>query len=643
MSTIRINKLEDLAGNNGVFVSDLGKSIDGGLRILTPSPTLPDVRDNGKPLQVGDVVTNLSDGLEYKYTGSGWLSTDISKLLSPTGASSVGYGNRTVKDKLDDFVNITDYYISTDNNQWQNAYNRAIAVSTKVHFPLKTNPIYIFGASISLPNEGTLSAAPGVTLSAIPATNSTGTGIVTILNTSGKRGLKLLNIKIDGGVREMMVDKSYSRPVRFTGCYDVQCIGLEIINNPDWSLSFEQCQKVNVFSYKQRSYVYADPAVTLARAGGRDGLHFLDCKDVYAYDLDIESGDDCVGITSELTGCYNINIRGVRGTSVSSSLVIYNEEHAAGSSTDYVAMPMIGLTIEDVQTKYGAVARNVVRVAKYNPLSTLKDISIKGVRGSGTAHALWLYSAIGVRLSDIDVISTSQHGVYLNKCERVVGNISGKSLLSGFDGVNITEGSGFNLIVSSDSSANYGMHVIRLKDSVLIPNVTNCGSLSFSSSSGGNARVIDSVNVEVPYGVLSGDPTISYFGLLTAGNLNCRFGKGLLTKGFINSAGLQNPISTYQEPSVVVRFGEAVDGTLTIASLLNCSVTRVSVGRYQINFNTNMKSTLFNYQVTAIESNAVRNYKLIGGATQSSITIATVDSTGAEAKSSMVSFFAYDS
>lgn len=90
MSTIRINKLEDLSGNNGILVSDLNKTVQGALRVLKPALTFPNVRDNGSPLQVGDIITNLTDGFEYKYTGSGWLSTDISSLMKEQGAFQIG-------------------------------------------------------------------------------------------------------------------------------------------------------------------------------------------------------------------------------------------------------------------------------------------------------------------------------------------------------------------------------------------------------------------------------------------------------------------------------------------------------------------------------------------------------------------------
>lgn len=100
MSTIRINKLEDLAGNNGILVSDLGKSVQSALRVLKPALTFPTIRDNGSPLQVGDIITNLTDGFEYRYTGVTWVCTDIGKLALEDGSRTIGW-KRLLPTKID--------------------------------------------------------------------------------------------------------------------------------------------------------------------------------------------------------------------------------------------------------------------------------------------------------------------------------------------------------------------------------------------------------------------------------------------------------------------------------------------------------------------------------------------------------------
>ncbi len=129
MSTIRINKLEDLAGNNGILVSDLGKSVQSALRVLKPALTFPATRDNGAALQVGDIITNLTDGFEYKYTGTGWLSTDISYLkeeMKVSGAEMSGWSRKVLNLRMD---RVQDRLDALYLNPWE-----------KISLVVKTNP-----------------------------------------------------------------------------------------------------------------------------------------------------------------------------------------------------------------------------------------------------------------------------------------------------------------------------------------------------------------------------------------------------------------------------------------------------------------------------------------------------------------------
>lgn len=133
MSTIRINKLEDLTGNNGILVSDINKATQSALRVLKPALTFPTVRDNGSPLQVGDIITNLADGFEYKYTGTGWLSTDIATLALPDGVGGIGWERQArspLHTGLKGFVN------SSRINLWEKKFvDMAIKPSATVNDP----------------------------------------------------------------------------------------------------------------------------------------------------------------------------------------------------------------------------------------------------------------------------------------------------------------------------------------------------------------------------------------------------------------------------------------------------------------------------------------------------------------------------
>lgn len=577
-----------------------------------------------------------TEGVNFKLVGDNSLRQD---LADPSqGARMLAYLERSVYDKLSDFVCITDHYRSGDGGQWHQAYARAIAVSPRVRFPFRTDIKYEFGVTQSLPDNAIILADPGAVLHSPEATNAAGTAMLRIFNTTGGRNIGLIGVKFDGGVREVQTAKSYVRPVEFKNCENVVAINCEIVNNPDWSMSFEGCTNVAVRAYKQRSYVYADDATTRARAGGRDGLHFMDCTNVYADDLDIESGDDCVGITSRDTGCANINITRVHGSSVIGSPVIYNEEQVRGS---YVAKPMIGLHIKDIRVKDGYTVRNVVRVQKYNPLSVIRDLTVVGVTGQSSNHGARFAGIDEGFVDEINTVSTEQHGVYFSQCSGITGSARGKSLLAKFDGVQLNECKNMNMVLLSTGAANYGMHLLAVVDSVITPLVNDCGGVAFASNTGGNGRMVNCIGVEIPNGVLSGAVGTSYYGLTESGNTDCRVGRGVKARGFINRQGAQNPISVFQEPTVAVRFSES-GGVLTVSAALGCSVTLVSLGVYKISFSTPMRSTNFNYQAFASSVGAVRNIKQVSAALVGEVTISTVDAAGAVA-ASIVSFLAYDS
>lgn len=615
----------------GVSISSHTQTVDYLGQAYSLKPSIP-ATVTAPYITTGNWAT---EGVNFKLVGDNSLRQD---LASATGASLVYFKNRSLYQKVSDFVCVTDFYLSSDGTDWSKAYVRALADSPRVRFPYRSDVTYTIASSLTMANNGVLLCDPGVTLYSPAAVDAAGANMITVLNVTGKSGFSVIGARFDGGVREVQTAKSFTRPVRVINCKNVAFIGCEIVNNPDWSLSFEGCDGVLVDRYTQRSYVYADPAMTVDRAGGRDGLHFMDCSNVFTDVLDIESGDDCVGVTSKDTGGSNVNISNVQGSSVSASLVIYNEEMVSGA---YVAKPMTGLKIKDVHVKKGGTARNVVRAIKYNPLSTLEGVTISGVSGEGSSHGVWVGGANKYHLDDIDVVSTIQHGVYLQDCIGGTGSARGKSKATGFDGVNMAGGSDNKLTLLSTGAANYGIQLLNLVSSVIVPLVRDCGAGNFSANSGGNMRMANCDGVEIPSGVLSGSSAISYYGLIEAGNTNCRVGRGVKISGLIPRFGAQNPISVYQEPTVAVRFSES-GGAITVSSALGCSVAFVSTGTYKIIFNTAMRSTLFNFQVSATAVGLVRMVKLVSSPTVTEINFSTVDAAGAVG-ASVVSFLAYDS
>lgn len=653
--------------SNGIFWNALG------LRITNVATPVSDtdaatkeyvdsqgVRDLNRTLRVpsGEQIAALpaaiqraSKVLTFDSSGNPQMVAPVSgsatelaiNLRDPAlGTSMIGYMQNTLKYKLGDFASITDHRLEVDGLDWAPAYRRALAINPRVWFPYRSDTDYVFFSVVEIPEGAILLGGDGVVIRSRAATNAAGTLVTQILNVQDKESFSVFNVTFDGGVREMMTGKVYKRPLRIQRVKHCVFGKVTILNNPDWSASFESCDNVVVNGYRQRSYVYADPAITKARSGGRDGIHFMDCYNVFADDLDIESGDDCIGVTSQLRGCKNINITRVRGSSVIASIIIYNEEHELGGGGNYVAMPLTGFYVSDVKGKPGSTARNVVRVLKYNPLSTIEDVSVSDVRGRSTNSGLSLLGIKKLRLHNTDTLSTLQHGVAIVDCDDVHGDVRGTSLNVGYDGINILRGSLFHLLAYSTGSAGYGMQLIGLKESVVVPFMKDCGGPSFALSQGGGARMANCVDVEIPYGILKGLPTVSYYGIITAGNTNCRVSRGLRLGGYIPRFGSDNAISIYQEPTVAVRVKENTGGTLTLSGQLYCTVEATAVGVYKFTFDKAMRSTQFPFDCTAVAVNDVRIVKMVGAPSTTSITLSTVDLKGTPKAVESLTFMAYD-
>ena len=87
MSTIAANVLANIDKSKQANVDTI---VDNVHRNLGMSATVPTTRLNGAALQLGDQYTNIVDGLEYKHTGSIWVSTDTASLSVSSGATKVG-------------------------------------------------------------------------------------------------------------------------------------------------------------------------------------------------------------------------------------------------------------------------------------------------------------------------------------------------------------------------------------------------------------------------------------------------------------------------------------------------------------------------------------------------------------------------
>lgn len=521
-----------------------------------------------------------------------WTATaDLAiKLASNIGATLIGYNAneqaalRTVYARLKDFVSLHDYWYPTDGTDYAPALNKALSVSPHVLIPpgkhyLKSTVSLISGARL-------IGLGPNSILSSPEAVSSNGAEMITVLRTTGASDILLQGLTIEGGCSEIVSTKRAVRGVRFIECQDVRVIDCEVNNTGDWALSFEKSDRVSVSRYKHRGTVVTN------LNGGRDGLHFLDCVDFSATDLDIVSGDDMVGCTSETRDQRNASIKGVRGYSGIGSCVIFNEEGTTTNST-------VNVMVEDVRVTNGQTVRNVVRVQSING-ANVTGVIIRGIRGTGRNHGIQVTSAAtmtNVDISDVNVTSVNQHGVYLNRINNLRASGRATAQNSSFDGWNIASCNYFDVQPAALSSPGWGVQVLNSSYFTMNGNCYNNGSGLFASNSGGNARVNGCSNYNLN-GVYAGGADTSYFGLANDEVPTGRVDPATVCNGFIPRNRPRN-INALRDPYAACSFGQTVSGSISQQGAVGCSIELVSDGRYKINFTTPFESTFYRPEIVA--------------------------------------------
>lgn len=521
-----------------------------------------------------------------------WTATaDLAiKLASNIGATLIGYNAneqaalRTVYARLKDFVSLHDYWYPTDGTDYAPALNKALSVSPHVLIPpgkhyLKSTVSLISGARL-------IGLGPNSILSSPEAVSSNGAEMITVLRTTGASDILLQGLTIEGGCSEIVSTKRAVRGVRFIECQDVRVIDCEVNNTGDWALSFEKSDRVSVSRYKHRGTVVTN------LNGGRDGLHFLDCVDFSATDLDIVSGDDMVGCTSETRDQRNASIKGVRGYSGIGGCVIFNEEGTTTNST-------VNVMVEDVRVTNGQTVRNVVRVQSING-ANVTGVIIRGIRGTGRNHGIQVTSAAtmtNVDISDVNVTSVNQHGVYLNRINNLRASGRATAQNSSFDGWNIASCNYFDVQPAALSCPGWGVQVLNSSYFTMNGNCYNNGSGLFASNSGGNARVNGCSNYNLN-GVYAGGADTSYFGLANDEVPTGRVDPATVCNGFIPRNRPRN-INALRDPYAACSFGQTVSGSISQQGAVGCSIELVSDGRYKINFTTPFESTFYRPEIVA--------------------------------------------
>lgn len=553
---------------------------------------------------LADILMSL-DGAKYVMTSQG---------VSVEAAISGLRGN--VKSLLD-------LHLPADGDDYAPAANRALAQGNALYIPIGR---WTFKSTVQIPAGATIFGSGDKSILASPeAMDAAGNGLVTVLRADNVGGITLKDFKVDGGSGTIHTVKKNVRGVRFYKCNNIRLDGVEVSRTADWATSFEQCSEVYVDGYKHRRS--ESPL-----HGGRDGLHFLDCKGFMATNLDIESHDDCVGITSETLGTFDGHVDGVRGTSTLGSLVIYNEETAGGV---YIPMPMRGLRIDNVFPKEGQTVRQLVRVAAYAATSDARDVIISNVQGNVTAsHGVQIQNVKNVFLDNVDahVVSSSSHGVYISNCDGVRGNVSGTTSASTHDGVQVFNSKNVELDITSRGSAGNAVQINGCTNVRVVPLLASAGTAGL--------RITGSTNVDIPSGTFSG--TFPGLCINQTGNTNLFIAATILYD--TASGRINNPVvSMFMDiPTVIISAKEAADGTLTVYRAIGGTITKVATGRYQIAFTNPMQTAQFTFTMTAAHPGSVRQAYTASAIGVDGLTLGVKDSAGADTYSEYIRFIAYN-
>ncbi|HBM3074544.1 TPA: hypothetical protein LVL86_006350, partial [Klebsiella michiganensis] len=492
--------------------------------------------------------------------------------------------SRSVAARLRDFVNLHDYWVSDDGTDFAPALNRALSVSPHVLIPpgkhyLKSTVSLISGTRL-------IGLGPNSILSSPDAASASGEEMLTVLSTSDASDIVLQDLVTEGGCNATVTSKRAVRGIRFIRCADVRVINCGVNNTGDWALSFENCDRLSVTGYKHRGFL------TDSLNGGRDGLHFLDCRDFSATDLDIISGDDMVGCTTESRDQRNISIKSVRGYSVIGSAVIANEEGITTNST-------VNILIEDIKINYGYNVRNVVRVQSING-ANVTGVIIRGIRGEGRNHGIQVTSVAtmtSVDISDVNVTSVNQHGVYLNRINNLSASGRATAQNSSFDGWNIASCNYFDVQPAALSSPGWGVQVLNSANFTMNGNCYNNGAGLFAAANGGNGRINGCSNYNVT-GVYVGGSTTSYYGLFNDETPTGRVDPSTVCAGYIARNRPRN-LNALRDAFAACSFGQTVSGSISSQGAINCSVELISDGRYKVNFSTPFESTFYRPEIIA--------------------------------------------
>ncbi|WP_261466550.1 glycosyl hydrolase family 28 protein [Serratia fonticola] len=327
------------------------------------------------------------------------------------------------KDK-NQLVQPEEFYKESDGDDFTGCINKAIEEAVERNKAILFSRKYRISDTIKLLDNTTIIGEKGSELFCdenVP---------ITLIEANDRKNIKIYGVNFNGNVIGV-IKKNYTRVVRFINCKGVLLQKITSGNNADWCISFEGCSDVFVADL----IIYGGGR---GLPGGRDGIHFLDCSNFTIKRAVIDSGDDCVGITTKFKNSREGYISDVVGSSEIGSVVIYNEELLA--EKNYSTNDMVGLRIKNISVLEGSKPKNIVRVIAYNKNSSIRNVTLDGISGSSLNHSVFIGNVQNLTIRNVDVFSVEQHGVYIINSTNINSTfVTGHSETKKYYGVSIVK------------------------------------------------------------------------------------------------------------------------------------------------------------------------------------------------------------
>lgn len=509
---------------------------------------------------------------------------------------------------IDKYPSLKSFYRSSDNGDYGPAMTRAASYSAQYRVPIRLDTMYIIKSRPDL-----ASGCEFVGLGKYTGLACQEGVYFTMLYASGKNNLRFSNFRLYGGQLDGDPNKNYTRGARFINCSDIEFSNMWTSHFPDWGISFEACDYIEVKYVNHRGG-------GLGRPGGRDGIHFLNCNNVDVHDCDIISGDDCVAFTTESgKSSNNVSIRNIKGTSEIGSVVTVGFESDLSGTID-------NLFIDNIVPHSAGGCRYIVQ-CRGVAAGSIASATINNIRGTSRLYGMFLQYIDRLTLTNINVISQTQHGLHATSIGRLFGsNVSAVSQTDTWDGIHI-EGVTESIVLSAPyvrSSNNYGIHILS-SGLVTITEASTKGTV-------GGARIVNCGVVIVGGSYIT--DTGSY-GITSTGNTTTRLRTGIVARGVTRGTNLTNRSGVSDEAVAygdVSQIGATTLSSASVYTTTSITLTPTAVGTISAVFTEPQRANRYVVNISSWGTTVRRVW--VSAKSETGFTISSDDFAGAPANAS---------